>query len=453
MVVTAVLTGVAIGSVALVKAHRDGDLNGFLCGGECGPETVAAPAGLPLARLGSTAPDDARVPTADITRVTAALTAALTDPDLGPHVGVSVRDLASGTELIATSADQFIPASTTKLLTGFAARDLLDPARRLRTDTRLDGQTVVLVGGGDPYLLSDPPTEPTYPAPADLATLAERTAAALRERGLTTVALVYDASLFTGPAENPAWERSYVAQDIVTPTSALWVDRGIRGGQRDADPAAVAAAAFAQRLAARGVTVTGPPAAATASSAATPLAAVAGPTIGQVVDRVDLVSDNEAAEVVLRLLARATGRPGDIAGGVAAVTESLRAAGLDTSALVLTDGSGLSRANRVSASMMSALVATAAVDADDAGMIAGLPIAGFSGTLDDRFAEGGGGLVRAKTGTLTGVHSLVGVATTADGAQVAFAVLTDGTEAIAGADTQAAIDRLVTALTACTCAA
>ena len=54
--------------------------------------------------------------------------------------------------------------------------------------------------------------------------------------------------------------------------------------------------------------------------------------------------------------------------------------------------------------------------------------AGFTGSLDDRFAEGapaGRGLVRAKTGTLTGVSSLAGTVTDQDGTTMVFALMAD----------------------------
>jgi D-alanyl-D-alanine carboxypeptidase/D-alanyl-D-alanine-endopeptidase (penicillin-binding protein 4) len=55
-------------------------------------------------------------------------------------------------------------------------------------------------------------------------------------------------------------------------------------------------------------------------------------------------------------------------------------------------------------------------------------VAGFDGTLADRFAAGatvGAGVVRAKTGTLTGVTAEAGVVTTCDGDLVSFAFVAD----------------------------
>ncbi len=62
-------------------------------------------------------------------------------------------------------------------------------------------------------------------------------------------------------------------------------------------------------------------------------------------------------------------------------------------------------------------------------MLSGLPVAGFSGTLADRYREGGGlpaaGAVRAKTGTLNGVSALAGLVRTADGRLLAFDLTAD----------------------------
>ena len=86
-------------------------------------------------------------------------------------------------------------------------------------------------------------------------------------------------------------------------------------------------------------------------------------------------------------------------------------------------------------------------------LISDLAVGGFTGTLARRFgkADAGRGVVRGKSGTLTGVHSLAGYVTDRSGTPIAFAVMTDRTKAINPFVTEAALDRVAAALAECTC--
>lgn len=84
-------------------------------------------------------------------------------------------------------------------------------------------------------------------------------------------------------------------------------------------------------------------------------------------------------------------------------------------------------------------------------LLTGLPVAAFSGSLSDRFhddgSSDGAGVVRAKTGTLSGVSALAGVVTTEDGRLLAFAVLADRLSRWAEPD----LDRIAATLAGCRC--
>jgi D-alanyl-D-alanine carboxypeptidase/D-alanyl-D-alanine-endopeptidase (penicillin-binding protein 4) len=88
--------------------------------------------------------------------------------------------------------------------------------------------------------------------------------------------------------------------------------------------------------------------------------------------------------------------------------------------------------------------------------VVNLPVAGFTGSLAARFGNGdsaGLGRVRAKTGTLSGVHGLAGTVTTRDGAVLGFVSIADR---VPPADTLRArelLDRLFAALAGCACRA
>src|SRR6185295_4582174 len=166
-----------------------------------------------------------------------------------PLQGRPVLDLGRGVSM---------PASTMKLLTATAALEVLGADRTFATRVVADGRgRIVLVGGGDPFLAGKQPTEGTAARDASLQTLARLTAASLKERGVGTVRLGYNTSLFTGPAVNPHWPKDYIPDDVVTPITALWADEGLDpdGSRRVADPPATAAATFAGFLRRDGIRV------------------------------------------------------------------------------------------------------------------------------------------------------------------------------------------------------
>ncbi len=411
---------------------------------------------------------------ATATGVTAALAGLLRSPALGAHVGAVVDDLSSGQLLLSRQGSSaFAPASTAKLAVATAALDVLGPAARLSTrvvagPTR---STVVLVGGGDPTLAAGRPPASDYPQPATLASLAAETARALRARGVHAVRLRYDTSLFTGPGMAPGWSATYVTTGNVTPIESLEVDQGRltpSGAPQDADdpgnfrprsltPAADAARAFASLLAGLGIRLVGPVAQAAAPRGSATIAAVSSPPLAEIIEQMLTESNNVIAENLARQVAMATGRPASFGGAAAAETAVLRRLGVG--GITLVDGSGLSPLDRITPDTLVHLVRLAAApdEPEFRPVITGLPVAGFSGTL----APGGSvfndlgppalGVVRAKTGNLSTVVSLAGIAYAKEGQVLAFAFMADHLPktglAAAGDD----LTRLATALAACGC--
>ncbi|GAB3951147.1 hypothetical protein GCM10027614_52680 [Micromonospora vulcania] len=184
---------------------------------------------------------------------------------------------------------------------------------------------------------------------------------------------------------------------------------------------------------------------------------VQSPPLIRVVDIMISESDNLVAEALARQVALARNEPASFDGGAAAMDAEVAELGLPADEITLSDGSGLSRRNRISPSLLTDLIRLAASPdhPELAGIFGGLPVGGWSGTLDERYqgAPGtgaGAGTVRAKTGTLTKVHSIAGLVTTADGRLLTFAVLTDNVPG--GRETaQPALDRIAAALAGCGC--
>lgn len=445
---------IALVVVAGTALWQRGDLNRFICDGDCGPSNVVAPSELTIAAVPASPAPTAAPGEVDPEKLSAAVGPTLSDDALGPRVGFRAISPHDGKVLATSGTGTFAPASTTKLLTAFATLATIDPGARFDTSVVRSGDRIVLVGGGDPYLtVQKAKARDDRVLRADLTTLARRTAAGLKKAGLDRVALGYDASLFRGPAASPAWQKSYVTDNIVTPTSALWADQGVENGVRSRDPAAAAADVFAGLLADRGITLVGEASSERMPAGAERVARVRSATVAQIVETLIRISDNQAAEVMLRHLAIAAGEPATFEGGTAAVRTTLKAAGVDVAGLRLDDGSGLARSNRISPTTLVETLAAALESPRTSGLAADLPVGGFTGTLVERFGglDQARGTVRAKTGTLRGIHSLAGYAVDRDGRPVLFAVMTDDADEDRPLEARAALDRIAAAIASCRC--
>src|SRR4051794_13603573 len=423
-----------------------------------GPALAVAPPRHPVLKaLTATAP----APSA--TGVATALASALRDRSFGGHLTGEVVDGVTGTVLLDRGAAQPLPpASTVKVLTATAALETLGPAATLNTGVVRDGSTLYLIGGGDVTLRSTATNAaPAYPPAADLTSLAGQTVSAL---GSTrSVRLCLDTSAWAaGPAQAPGWSPGYFTAGDIAHLSPLEVDEGAASLRhparapiaRVADPTAAAGAAFAAALRRQGVAVSGARCRASAPPSALGIASVSSAPISALVQRMLTVSDNDLAESLGRAVARHEGQTADFIGEASAVTNVLRSLGVDVSGLTLYDASGLSHLDRISAHALVQVVQLAVSRPNLRVVLAGMPVAGLTGTLASRYRHGpaaaAAGVARAKTGTLAGVNTVTGYLVDADGRGLVFAFLTDRA---AGPDaTEAALDRLVARLVGCGCA-
>lgn len=385
---------------------------------------------------------------------------------LAGSAGATVLDAATGKVLLDSAGTQpREPASVTKLMTATAVLAVLGADATLSTRVvagAAPGQ-VVLVGGGDVLLSAGAGDPAAADGHAGLADLADATATALRAAGTTGVTVQLDDTL-TGsvPQVDPTWGSGDVGAGYAAPLSSLAVDAGrTRPGRyspRVGDPAMAAATTFAQLLGQRGVAVTGAPArtAAPVPASAQQLAEVRSAPLSDVIAYALAESDNTVAEALARQVGAAAGRPPVFAESAAAVLDAVARLGVDTTGAHLVDGSGLGDGSTVPPAVFARVLAAAAGPDHPAlrPLLGLLPVGGLTGTLGDRFLPGtpedaGAGVVRAKTGSLTGVTSLVGTVVDADGRQLVFAVLADRTGATAPA--RAAVDAVADALVGCGC--
>lgn len=406
---------------------------------------------------------DAPVPVpAELSRL---LNGALKPSGAGSITGI-VMDASTGTVLFDRDANaNRIPASNMKLLTAVAALKALGPESRFTTSVLAgsDASTVVLTGGGDVLLGAGASDPGAVMGRSGLATLASDTAASLATAGVKgPVTVQVDDSLFSGAPLNPAWSLDDVAAGETAPLFSLALNSGrysptLTTGPRPQDSAVTTAQAFAEQLVAAGVQVS-PGVERGKGVPAKVLAAAESATVSEQVDLMLETSDNFLAEALGRMTAIASGQEGTYDGATSAVRQRLGELGIatDPKQLQLADVSGLALENQVSAHQFAEVVRaiTSGPDLSLRTALDGFPVAGLTGTLDDRYVDPstaqGAGLVRAKTGTLNTVIALSGYVVDADGRLLVFSFIGNGLEPGAAGNKEA-MDRSASVLASCGC--
>lgn len=424
-------------------------------------------------------------------------------------VGMYVREIGAAQPLLShQSAKPMNPASTMKLLTTFAALELLGPDYRWKTEAYADGPIegttlvgdLVLKGYGDPKITIEQ---------------FQLLVATLRATGLSTIRgdLVLDRSYFApashdpaafdaeplrpynvGPdallvnfksvrfvfAPNAAGDAVDVRIEPALPNIALhgglrlaggecndWrsqlgvtfvnhaerADVGLGGtypaacGERDwyvalLDHPHYVLAMFAHYWKDAGGTFSGDVRDGKVPPQAQPLATLQSPPLYDTVRDINKLSNNVMArQVFLTLATTAYAPPATTGLAAAAVRRWLAQQKLRFPELVLDNGSGLSRRERISARSMAELLLAADASKLKGEFVSSLAVAATDGTLRKRFAnEDVADQALLKTGTLEGVRALAGYVYAADGRRYIVVCLVNHPNA---ARAQPALDTLV----------
>jgi D-alanyl-D-alanine carboxypeptidase/D-alanyl-D-alanine-endopeptidase (penicillin-binding protein 4) len=348
--------------------------------------------------------------------------------------GSCVSVLDAGEVVLAESADAaVIPASNQKLLVAAVAIDALGLDHTFRTELRSarpEGGVIAgnlyVIGGGDPVLrtadVPDPLRHPAFNTTA-LEPLADQVVAL----GVTRIEgdVVGDGSRYDDEFRVPDWGENIGLPDV-SPYDALMVNDGFVNGNYGAVPERSASRVFHDLLIARGVTIGGSPAAGVTpdDGSLTALALIESLPLEDVLVEMLHTSDNNTAELLLKEIGFVVNGAGTRQAGLDAVRSTLDRWGMPTATLVLSDGSGLSRVNRVSCELLAEVLSTSPV-AD--ALVDLLPAAGRDGTLaDDLLGTPAEGAMQAKTGTLTDVKALSGVQPGADRRPLGFSLVLNG---------------------------
>ena len=420
---------------------------------------VPAPArSEPLAR------PDPSAPVPDQAALAAVVEEQLAAPGFFGSAVVEIADGPSGEVLYALDPDRPVtPASTQKLLSGAAILHTLDSGSRLTTSAvRTGGDTVALVAGGDTMLAPGAGDAGAVEGRAGLADLAEQVVERLGREGPLPEALTVSVEMTyaAGPRYAPGWNMEDVR---------LGYNQGVTmiglAGQRPRpfepsppEPEIEAVGAFAAALTEAGIpsSVAAEPVLTSAVSGPR-LGAVRSATVAEITELAMADSDNALTEGLARQASASVGGPTDFAGVAQFVVDRVAGLGIDTTGVDLADTSGMTYDQLLPARVVSDVLTMATTGADPvlAPLVAQLPVAGLSGTLDERFlaspARAVAGIPRAKTGTINATAALAGTTVTRDGRLLTYVVIADRVPREGRLEARIALDRLVAALTECGC--
>jgi D-alanyl-D-alanine carboxypeptidase/D-alanyl-D-alanine-endopeptidase (penicillin-binding protein 4) len=197
------------------------------------------------------------------------------------------------------------------------------------------------------------------------------------------------------------------------------------------NPALFTTGALRASLQKAGVTVDGTTRLGSVAPGATEVAVVASPPLGQIIGEMDRESINIFAELLFRAAARSQStQVGTAETGLANLREFLsKKVGTAPTVVDVSDGSGLSLNDRVTARSMVQLLGYVHQANWGPTFHAALPVEGESGTLK-RHGKGtpSRGNLHAKTGTTNTVAALGGYVTAKNGEVLAFSLIYNGTD-------------------------
>ena len=283
------------------------------------------------------------------------------------------------------------PASTLKLLAGVSVARYLDPEMRFQTSLALAEKpaSVVIQGDMDPWATFSASNAERL-GQTSLKYLAYRAHVELEAQagGPVKKMTIYYNGIYDSEAKSmKVYLKSRKVYAIVKPVSAL----------------------EAQKLISE------------------PVMNSISPSVHQMTHFFMQWSDNVLSERLSRLAAKAAGFSSNAEGIASVYKQVLAEMEIDSSKLVVKDGSGLSHDNRLTAHLLGELLVRIHKDPQYAAIVESLPDGGINGTLNERFldtAPQAVGLVHAKTGTLNGTVSLAGFVESGDREYI-FVVIAD----------------------------
>ena len=338
------------------------------------------------------------------------------------QVGIYVRDITSQRDLFRLNYRQRMrPASNQKVVTAIAALHHLSGNYAIRTRVMMCGEVrdsvlwgdLCVIGSMDPLL-----------AQGEVYGIAN----AIRQAGIDSISgvLMLDQTM----KSQDQWGWGWCWDDDMTPLRTLTVDKH--------DRFATELLSSLQTTGVRGLDESRI-VEASCPAEARPIYEVVH-TVDQVLPRMMKKSDNFYAESLFYQLASLSGKhPAGRKEARGYVDALIRKVGLTPANYQIADGSGVSLYNYVSPELLVRLLEYAwNNNSIRQSLYPSMPIAGIDGTLEKRMRKTAAeGNVHAKTGTVDGVSSLSGYATSPEGHILVFSIINMGiTKAAVGRDWQ-----------------
>jgi D-alanyl-D-alanine carboxypeptidase/D-alanyl-D-alanine-endopeptidase (penicillin-binding protein 4) len=239
---------------------------------------------------------------------------------------------------------------------------------------------------------------------------------------------VFDSRVRTGSPASIGIERDPGSRQVRITGSLPAKHSGVTLRVAVDDPALYAATALRDALTRRGIAVRGDAVArhapARPAETSVELAGRTSPPLAEGLRVIGKVSQNLHAEMLLRAVGKSRRNEGSTQAGLQELRALLAEIGIEREEFKLGDGSGLGRANLVTAAAVVKLLRFLHAGPERENWLSLLPVGGEDGSLRQRFQNSpAAGKIRAKTGSLGNVTALSGYAERASGGRLAFSIL------------------------------
>lgn len=323
-----------------------------------------------------------------------------------PKTAVLVIDLKTGKELLSHNADiPLIPASIMKSVTTATLLKKVGEDFRYHTHVKHTGHIKDGILEGDIIIeaSADPSVGTRHSPGSD--DMPSQIADELQKRGVKEVRgrIIIDESHFPGPTINPTWQSGDLPHAYGTGTHGFNFEDNASGNKSVANPSSV----FERRLVAAmqraGITLTRVTNTDTHRHRLTEH--VSAP-LDEILRSCMMRSDNQFAEAFLRTTGLKYGNVGSTERGASETLRFWKSKDARMEGVVIKDGSGLSRSNRVTANFMADVLAYMS---DNPWYASLFPLAGQEGTLK-KFLSGTPleGWIALKTGSMSGIQCYAG---------------------------------------------